>query len=52
MFNYILYRKCTNFTSDIKDSEIYTYLLKQIAPIDSGVTMEALHVSIYYYYYY
>ncbi|RXG73373.1 Plastin-3 [Armadillidium vulgare] len=40
-------RKCTNFTSDIKDSEIYTYLLKQIAPIDSGVTMEALHEPEY-----
>lgn len=38
-------RRCTNFTYDIKDSEIYTYLLKQIAPMDAGVTMEALHVS-------
>ncbi|GIY35182.1 plastin-2 [Caerostris darwini] len=35
-------RRISNFTSDIKDSEIYTYLLKQIAPIDSGVTLEAL----------
>lgn len=31
--------------NDIKDSEIYTYLLKQIAPNDAGVTMEALSVS-------
>ncbi|XP_076044276.1 plastin-2 fimbrin isoform X2 [Oratosquilla oratoria] len=35
-------RRCNNFTNDIKDSEIYTYLLKQIAPGDSGVTMEAM----------
>lgn len=32
--------------NDIKDSEIYSYLLKQIAPNDAGVTMEALTVSI------
>lgn len=37
-------RRCNNFTSDIKDSEIYSYLLKQIAPNDAGVTMEALSV--------
>ncbi|UYV68902.1 PLS3 [Cordylochernes scorpioides] len=35
-------RRCSNFTSDIKDSEIYTYLLKQIAPPDAGVTTQAL----------
>ncbi|KAK8727308.1 hypothetical protein OTU49_009806 [Cherax quadricarinatus] len=35
-------RRCTNFMSDIKDSEIYSHLLKQIAPNDAGVTMEAL----------
>ncbi|XP_064086378.1 plastin-2-like isoform X1 [Macrobrachium nipponense] len=35
-------RRCTNFMGDIRDSEIYTHLLKQIAPNDSGVTMEAL----------
>ncbi|KAK8394116.1 hypothetical protein O3P69_006362 [Scylla paramamosain] len=35
-------RRCNNFMNDIKDSEIYTYLLKQIAPNDAGVTMEAL----------
>ena len=30
-------RKMTNFTTDIKDSEIYTYLLQQIAPPSAGV---------------
>ncbi|KFM74902.1 Plastin-2, partial [Stegodyphus mimosarum] len=35
-------RRISNFTTDIKDSEIYSYLLKQIAPSDSGVTLEAL----------
>lgn len=35
-------RRCTNFQSDISDSEIYSYLLKQIAPADTGVTLEAL----------
>lgn len=35
-------RRCNNFQNDIKDSEIYSYLLKQIASNDSGVTMEAL----------
>jgi plastin-3 len=35
-------RRCTNFQSDISDSEIYSYLLKQIAPQESGVNIEAL----------
>lgn len=35
-------RRCTNFQSDISDSEIYSYLLKQIGPQDAGVTLEAL----------
>ena len=35
-------RRCNNFQSDITDSEIYTYLIKQIAPNTSGVTLEAL----------
>jgi len=35
-------RRCNNFTNDIKDSEIYTHLLKQIAPDDVLVTNEAL----------
>lgn len=47
--NVVFLRRCTNFMSDIKDSEIYSYLLKQIAPNDAGVTMEALTVSIIYY---
>lgn len=35
-------RRLNNFTGDIKDSEIYSHLLRQIAPLDSGVSMEAL----------
>ncbi|VVC34404.1 EF-Hand 1, calcium-binding site,Actinin-type actin-binding domain, conserved site,EF-hand domain [Cinara cedri] len=35
-------RQCHNFQNDITDSEIYTYLMKQIAPIDSDVDMCAL----------
>ncbi|XP_022661435.1 plastin-1-like [Varroa jacobsoni] len=35
-------RKMTNFTSDIKDSEIYTYLLQQIAPQTAGVHVHAM----------
>ncbi|XP_042894808.1 plastin-2 isoform X1 [Parasteatoda tepidariorum] len=38
-------RRITNFTTDIKDSEIYTQLLKQIAPLDSGVTLEPMTKS-------
>ncbi|XP_064476848.1 plastin-2-like [Ornithodoros turicata] len=37
------HRRLTNFTGDVKDSEIYTLLLKQIAPLTSGVHTEALH---------
>lgn len=36
-------RRCNNFTTDISDSEIYSYLLKQIAPQEAGVSMEAIH---------
>ena len=36
-------RRVTNFTSDIKDSIVYSHLLKQIAPSDAGVTTSALH---------
>jgi PREDICTED: similar to fimbrin CG8649-PA, isoform A len=36
-------RRANNFTQDIKDSEIYTYLMKQIEPKGAGVTLEALH---------
>lgn len=38
-------RRCTNFQSDISDSEVYSYLLNQIGPKDAGVTLEALRVS-------
>lgn len=38
-------RRIHNFTSDITDSEIYTHLLKQIAPQESNVNTEALFVS-------
>ena len=37
--------RISNFTSDIKNSEAYTYLLHQIAPPDSGVSKEALMES-------
>lgn len=37
-------RRVTNFQSDIVDSEVYTYLMKQIAPQDSDVNMDALTV--------
>lgn len=39
-------RRCTNFQSDISDSEVYSYLLNQIASKDAGVTLEALRVSL------
>ncbi|EGG17320.1 actin bundling protein [Cavenderia fasciculata] len=35
-------RRVKNFTGDIKDSENYTVLLKQIAPKDAGVDTRAL----------
>lgn len=38
-------RRCNNFQSDINDSEIYSHLIKQIAPKDAGVTLEALMES-------
>lgn len=37
-------RRIRNFTKDISDSEIYTYLLYQIAPKGADVTTEALYV--------
>lgn len=40
-------RRCTNFQQDVADSEIYSYLLKQIAPQDANVTLDALRVSLY-----
>ncbi|UYV85069.1 PLS3 [Cordylochernes scorpioides] len=36
-------RQLTNFTNDIKDSVIYTHLLRQIAPIEMDVTTDALY---------
>lgn len=36
-------RRCTNFTTDITDSEIYSYLIRQIALAEAGVSMEAIH---------
>ncbi|KAI8128043.1 plastin-3 isoform X1 [Lucilia cuprina] len=35
-------RRCTNFQSDIVDSEIYSHLLKQIAGNDADVNLDAL----------
>ncbi|XP_030381332.1 plastin-2 isoform X2 [Scaptodrosophila lebanonensis] len=35
-------RRCTNFQSDIVDSEIYSHLLKQIAGNDANVNLDAL----------
>ena len=38
-------RRINNFTNDISDSEAYTHLLYQIAPLELGVTKEALMES-------
>jgi len=38
-------RRVNNFSGDIKDSEAYTILLKQIAPKDKGVNTDALSES-------
>ncbi|XP_033213031.1 plastin-3 isoform X2 [Belonocnema kinseyi] len=38
-------RRCNNFMSDITDSEIYSHLIKQIAPETAEVTLEALMES-------
>ncbi|XP_065366419.1 plastin-3 isoform X1 [Calliphora vicina] len=38
-------RRCTNFQSDIVDSEIYSHLLKQIAGNDADVNLDALRES-------
>uniref|UniRef100_A0A914R7I6 Uncharacterized protein n=1 Tax=Parascaris equorum TaxID=6256 RepID=A0A914R7I6_PAREQ len=35
-------RRLTNFTTDVVDSEIYTYLMNEIAPKGSGVTLYPL----------
>lgn len=36
-------RRCHNFQSDITDSEIYSHLLKQIAPAEYDVNTQALY---------
>ena len=38
-------RRINNLTNDITDSEAYTHLLYQIAPLELGVTKEALMES-------
>ena len=38
-------RRIKNFTEDIKDSEVYTELINQIAPKDSGVNKSALRID-------
>uniref|UniRef100_A0A915B7T8 Calponin-homology (CH) domain-containing protein n=2 Tax=Parascaris univalens TaxID=6257 RepID=A0A915B7T8_PARUN len=38
-------RRLTNFTTDVVDSEIYTYLMNEIAPKGSGVTLYPLSVQ-------
>ncbi|VDN20723.1 unnamed protein product, partial [Gongylonema pulchrum] len=38
-------RVLTNFTVDVSDSEIYTYLLNEIAPKGAGVTLHPLSVQ-------
>jgi len=38
-------RKLSNFSKDIKDSEVYTHLMHQIAPKDAGVNKLALQKS-------
>ena len=38
-------RKVSNFSKDIKDSEVYTHLMHQIAPKDAGVNKLALQKS-------
>jgi plastin-3 len=37
-------RRLTNFTTDVQDSEIYTHLLKQIAPAERHVTLDPLNI--------
>lgn len=38
-------RRLNNFTTDVMDSELYTYLLNQIAPKDAGVGLYPLSVQ-------
>lgn len=39
-------RRLNNFTENVRDSEIYSYLLKQIAPHERNVTLDALNLPI------
>lgn len=39
-------RRLANFTGDIQDSEIYSHLLHQIAPKESGVTLGPLAIRV------
>jgi hypothetical protein len=39
-------RQVTNFTTDIKDSVVYTYLLHAISPPECGVNTNALSVRL------
>lgn len=38
-------RKLTNFTTDVADSKIYTYLLNEIAPETAGVSLYPLSIE-------
>jgi plastin-3 len=39
-------RRLNNFTENVRDSEIYSYLLKQIAPHERNVTLDALNIPM------
>lgn len=39
-------RRLNNFTTDVRDSEIYTHLLKQIAPHDKNITLDPLNIRV------
>lgn len=39
-------RRIHNFTMDVVDSEIYSHLINQIAPVGSGVTLHPLGLSV------
>ncbi len=41
-------RHITNFGSDIKDSEIYSDLISQIAPKNVGVNKTALQYEVFF----
>lgn len=39
-------RRLNNFTGDVQDSEIYTYLLKQIGPPERHITLDPLKIKV------